>query len=73
MATGRRGDPRIGMAVFAYQQIIRSVPSVLQPEEHGPLTLDEIDKAAALMTRIRDEIKAEREGDLSTEVLQGPQ
>lgn len=60
MGAGRRGDPRIGMMLFAYREIIASAPSVMQPGEHGPLTLPEIDQAAELMDRLGAEIEQER-------------
>lgn len=61
--TGRRGDPRIGMMAVAFGAIINSLPNVMDPEEHGPLSLDEIDEAAALMNRLAAEVERERAGD----------
>jgi hypothetical protein len=45
----------------AYTAILRSVPTEVQREPHGPLTPDEIGQAAAYMDRLAAEIRAERE------------
>lgn len=61
---GKRGN-RAGMALTAYQAIMGSVPTVTQPEPHGPLTPDEIHQAAELMDRLAAEETAERAGDFA--------
>ncbi|MDB4873166.1 MAG: hypothetical protein JWL97_4170, partial [Gemmatimonadales bacterium] len=38
-------DPQLGLMLTGYHAIIASVPTVLEPGEHGPLTLVEIDQA----------------------------
>jgi hypothetical protein len=52
---------RIGLMLTGFHAVLDSVPTVLQPGEHGPLTLDEIDQAAELMDRLAAEVAAERE------------
>jgi hypothetical protein len=61
MARGRARDPRIAMMATAYLAILASVPTVLEPGEHGPLNTDEVEQAKAWMDRTAAEIRAERE------------
>lgn len=63
---GRRGDPRIGMMAVAFGSILASLPNVMDPEPHGPLSADEVDQAVELMDRLASEVAAEREGDEQT-------
>jgi hypothetical protein len=53
-------DPRVGLIITAFQEIIRSVPTARDPAEHGPLTEDEICQATELMDELGEQIKAER-------------
>jgi hypothetical protein len=61
VAAGRHRDLRIGLMVTGYFAIIGSVPTVLQPGPHGPLSPDEIDDAVQLMDHLAAEVTADRD------------
>jgi hypothetical protein len=57
----RTGDPKAANLVNLYREIMRSVPTVMEPGTHGPLTEDGILDAAARMDQLGAEVKATRE------------
>jgi hypothetical protein len=46
--------------ITGFDAILASLPTVLEPGEHGPLTLVEIDQAGELMDRLAGRIQRER-------------
>jgi hypothetical protein len=52
-------DPQLGLMLTGYHAFIASVPTVLEPGEHGPLTLVEIDQAGELMDQMATQIQKE--------------